>query len=206
MSFNLENYEDVNARIKRFRTAHISGRIETEIVNIDVQHGFVLVKASVYREFEDERASAIDFAFEARSDRGVNRDFWVENAVTSAIGRAIGLLMPSDQRPTRQDMEKVERLAPSVPEKTVWDTHIVEGAVVQLPPTLASAIGEIEATLGGVQVEEVPSCTHGRRVWKQGVSTKTKKPYGGWLCISHLHKDQCEPLWYVERDGQWVKP
>jgi hypothetical protein len=33
---NLDNYEDVNSRVKRFRDAHISGRIETFIVEHDL--------------------------------------------------------------------------------------------------------------------------------------------------------------------------
>jgi len=42
----------------------------------------------------NEKPSAIDYALEVRSDRGVNLHFWVENAITSCYGRVIGLLTP----------------------------------------------------------------------------------------------------------------
>ena len=105
MSFDLSTYEYVNSRIKRFRETYISGRITTEIVELNVKDGYVVIRACAYREHEDVVPAAIDYAFEQRSDRGVNRDFWIENCSTSSIGRCIGLLMPSDARPTRQDME-----------------------------------------------------------------------------------------------------
>jgi hypothetical protein len=75
MSFDLSTYEDVNSRIKRFRETHISGRIITEIVEINVKDGYVIIRASVFREHEDVVPAAIDYAYELRSDRGVNRDF-----------------------------------------------------------------------------------------------------------------------------------
>jgi len=196
--FNLENYEDVNSRIKRFRDTHLSGRITTEIVEIDVTKGYVIIRASVYREHEDVVPAAIDYAYEQRTDRGVNRDFWIENCSTSAIGRAIGLLMPSEARPTRQDMEKVERLK-AVPQAEVdlWATATpavqVEGVGSVRPA--AESIEAIKAQLGGEIVESTPQCSHGRMVFKEGVSPKTGNKYSGYTCSSKNRNDQCKPIW-----------
>lgn len=196
--FNLENYEDVNSRIKRFRDTHLSGRITTEIVEIDVTKGYVIIRASVYREHEDIVPAAIDYAYEQRTDRGVNRDFWIENCSTSAIGRAIGLLMPSEARPTRQDMEKVERLK-AVPQAEVdlWATATpvvqVEGVGSVRPA--AESIEAIKAQLGGEIVESTPQCSHGRMVFKEGVSPKTGNKYSGYTCSSKNRNDQCKPIW-----------
>ena len=196
MTFNLENYEDVNSRIKRFRETHISGRIITEIVELNVKDGYVIIRASVFREHEDVVPAAVDYAYELRTDRGVNRDFWIENCSTSAIGRAIGLLMPSEARPTRQDMEKVERLA-AQPEPDLWATARpavkVEGVGSVRPA--AESIADIKAQLGGEIVDAAPICSHGRMVYKEGVSPKTQAKYRGYTCSSKSRSDQCKPIW-----------
>ena len=110
MSF-LDGYEDVNARIKRARAEFPGLRLVAYIEDIDLKNGYILIRAEAYKNYEDEKPSAVDYALEVRSDRGVNANFWVENCVTSAYGRVIGLLSPGGVgRPTRQDMEKVEAI------------------------------------------------------------------------------------------------
>ena len=47
----LDNYEDVNARIKRFRSEFPSGRLVAYIESFDIEKGTILVRAEAYREY-----------------------------------------------------------------------------------------------------------------------------------------------------------
>jgi hypothetical protein len=201
MSNFLDGYEDVNARIKRFRTEFPTGRLIAYIEDIDVVKGTVLVKAEAYREYEDAVPSAVDYAFGNVASLTNNMKKWlIEDTVTSAYGRVIGLLTPSlehNSRPTVQDMQKVERLpADSDP----WSTK----AAIEDIPTMASAIGEIEQSLGGVQVAAAPRCPHGTMVWATGEAKATGKPWAAYKCTEKNRASQCTPLWHVlASDGKW---
>jgi hypothetical protein len=113
MAFDLDSYEPVASRIQRFYNAYPTGAIHCEIVHDDGQR--VVVKATVWRDINDSQPSAVDFAEELISDRGVNSTSRVENCATSATGRAISIaahgLGPSDytKKPSREEMAKVQR-------------------------------------------------------------------------------------------------
>ena len=197
MSNFLEGYEDVNARIIRARAEFPTMRLVAYIEDIDITKGYILVRGEAYRNYEDEKPSAVDYALEMRSDRGVNLHFWVENAITSCYGRVIGLLTPGGiARSTKQDMEKVEALsAKDVAPITddLWATNAI-----------AATIKNVADTLGASVVEGKPECKHGPRVWREGVSAKTGKAWGNYSCIENRKATQCEPLWYVfTSDGTW---
>jgi hypothetical protein len=196
----LDNYEDVNARIKRFRTEFVSGRLIATIEHLDIQAGTILVKAEAYREFEDTVPSAVDYAFGNVSTYPNNMKKWfIEDTITSAYGRVIGLLTPSlehSSRPTVQDMQKVETLpADSDP----WSTK----AAIEDMPTMATAVAEIGTQLGGELVKEPPQCSHGHMVWKQS-HDGAPKSWGGYFCTERTKATQCTPRWYVLRStGKW---
>jgi hypothetical protein len=82
----------------------------------------------LYADKDDKMPVATGYAEEIKSDRGVNATSFVENCETSAIGRAIAncpLQAPSSgPRPSRNEMQKVERLTtPPQPQE-----HIPSGA------------------------------------------------------------------------------
>ena len=194
----LDNYEDVNARIKRFRTEFPSGRLVAYIEDIDIIKGTVLVKAEAYREYEDAVPSAVDYAFGNVATLTNNMKKWlIEDTVTSAYGRVIGLLTPSEHaRPTVQDMQKVENL-PADPDP--WSTK----AAIEDMPTMATAVADISTQLGGELVKEAPQCSHGHMVWKQS-HDGAPKSWGGYFCTERTKATQCTPRWYVLRStGKW---
>ena len=197
----LDNYEDVNARIKRFRAEFPSGRLVAYIESFDIEKGTILVRAEAYREYEDKVPSAIDYAFGNVATYPQNMRKWmVEDTITSSYGRVIGLLTPSlehSSRPTVQDMQKVETLPADA---DLWSTK----ASVEDMSTMASAVLEIGKTLGGEQVAEAPRCPHGTMVWAEGTAKATGKPWAAYKCTERIRANQCNPVWHVmTSSGQW---
>ena len=114
--FNLNEYDTVASRIAKFWKDYPQGRIHTEIVSISDTGG--IFKASIYTDREDERPVTIDYAEEVKGSNPVNRTSWVENGLTSAIGRALAdLNYATKNRPSREEMEKVQRAEPWAPPK-----------------------------------------------------------------------------------------
>jgi len=195
----IDNYEDVNSRIKRFRAEFPSGRLVAYIEDINFDKGTVLVKAEAYREYEDMVPSAVDYAFGNVSTYPNNMKKWfIEDTITSAYGRVIGLLTPSEHaRPTVQDMQKVETLPADV---DPWSTK----ASIEDMATMANSILEIGKELGGELVAAAPRCPHGTMIWAEGTAKSTGKPWAAYKCTEKNRANQCNPYWHVlGSDGKW---
>ena len=197
----LDNYEDVNARIKRFRAEFPSGRLVAYIESFDIEKGTILVRAEAYREYEDKDPSAIDYAFGNVATYPQNMRKWmVEDTITSSYGRVIGLLTPSlehSSRPTVQDMQKVETLPTS---SDPWSTK----ASIEDMATMATAVLDISTQLGGDLVAETPRCSHGTMIWAEGTAKATGKPWAAYKCTERIRANQCNPVWQVmTSSGQW---
>lgn len=109
MAFIPADYEPVDSRIHKFWTEHPDGRIHTEIVLINETE--IVIKASIFADRDDPRPVSIDFAQETRNSSPVNKLSFVENCATSAIGRALATYAysPKGKRPSKEEMEKVQR-------------------------------------------------------------------------------------------------
>lgn len=213
----LDNYEDVAARIKRFWETHPSGRIENAIIDFNAEKGYLLVQTQIFKEYEDEKPSAIDYAFGNVATYNVQmKKFFVEDTVTSSIGRCIGLLLGTDKRPTRQDMEKVETISTKVAQSTSedydpwskkWGDVPSFGTAAEAEnagiPSFGSSMDEIAKQLGGEIIQEAPQCSHGHMIWKQAHEGAPKN-WGGYFCTERTKATQCTPRWYVfSSDGKW---
>ena len=107
-NFNLDDYEPVQSRIKRFYEKYPDGRILTEMIN-DYQHIEVCIfQAKIYN---GDILLATGWAFEREGAGYVNKTCHLENCETSAIGRALANIgLDGDKRPSREEMEKVDRM------------------------------------------------------------------------------------------------
>jgi len=108
MAFDLSSYEPVADRITKFWSKYPNGRLHTEIVLINETE--VVVKALAFIDKEDNRPTAVDFAQETRNSSHINRNNFLENASTSALGRVLntlGISSKGGKRPSREEMMKV---------------------------------------------------------------------------------------------------
>lgn len=109
--FNLNEYQTVQERIDLFWEKYPEGRFNLEIVNLTEQQ--VIIQAQVWTDKNDPHPTTVDFAEERIGTSPVNKISHVENCSTSALGRAISALggefSPKGKRPSREEMEKVER-------------------------------------------------------------------------------------------------
>jgi len=218
--FDLSQYETVADRVARFQKLHLSGRIVTKVISLDNSKGEVLAMAEVYREHEDTQPAGVDYAFGVASTYPQSmRKFYVEDTVTSAVGRALSLVLDTDKKPTREDMQKVQahdevranidkvkaKMADTskeyVPVEKASDPWTIQTAAPVT--TMEQAVETVKAVLGGTPIDE--SCIHGARVWKTGTS-KAGKPWGHWKCMAQIQGDaeRCDPIWYeISADGTW---
>lgn len=115
--FNLEDYETVEERIKRFYAAYEDGRISTQWESSYAVDGespnIWVIKAYVYLTSGDQAnrlAKATGYAFEIDGGPGANKTAALENAETSAIGRALANMgLSGNKRASREEMQKVAR-------------------------------------------------------------------------------------------------
>lgn len=107
--FDLNSYETVDQRIQRFYRDNAKGRIETFLIDFAGEPGKTrwVVKAAVYKDAE-QPVSGEGHAFEIDGTGMANKTSALENAETSAVGRALAQAGYSgSKRTTREEMAKV---------------------------------------------------------------------------------------------------
>ena len=110
--FNLDNYVPVHERLEQFWEKYPEGHIVTQVVEANADS--ILIKAEVYRNSDEATQlvpAATGHAFEDRNSGYVNKTSHVENAETSAIGRALANLGFEIKKgiAIREEIQKVQR-------------------------------------------------------------------------------------------------
>jgi len=115
MGFNLNDYQTVAERLDEAIKAHPDMRIITNMEHLERINGkptHVIFKAEIWL---GTTLVATGWADETVDSSPVNRNFWLPNAETSSIGRALANMgfqgkNPASTRPSRNEMEKVKRV------------------------------------------------------------------------------------------------
>tara|TARA_R100000773_G_scaffold875_1_gene1482 strand:+ start:2419 stop:3093 length:675 start_codon:yes stop_codon:yes gene_type:complete len=203
--FNLEDYELVEDRLKKYWKENPEGRIETNVVHITDDGSCVTIKAEIMDN--DGRLVSTGIAQETKGDGFANTTSWMENCETSAIGRALANWKyqgSKKARPSREEMAKVQRnsVTPTTDTKKKAEESVADSS--------APSEDDIIIVTEGSMTPQCLSC--GSELWdnrQDKASGKVKKTYPDWKC-----KDKnCTRIWYIDSYAndkkapeQWYMP
>ena len=203
--FNLEDYELVEDRLKKYWKENPEGRIETNVVHITDDGSCVTIKAEIMDN--DGRLVSTGIAQETKGDGFANTTSWMENCETSAIGRALANWKyqgSKKARPSREEMAKVQRnsVTPTTDTKKKAEESVADSS--------APSEDDIIIVTEGSMTPQCLSC--GSELWdnrQDKANGKVKKTYPDWKC-----KDKnCTRIWYIDSYAndkkapeQWYMP
>ena len=204
MAFNLDDYTTVQERSNIFWERYKNGAIRTKIIaESDTR---IVVVCELFRDSADEKPFATGHAKEVISDRGVNRDFALENCETSARGVAFKTANIGTEKngPSREEMVRVVKTQtnyspPGSKARAVEDLLRTSFAEDKKEPTVWSVGDAVEAIPLPPKTQE---CKHGQMILKEGTA-KTGRPFFGYVC-SAPKDQQCDARWHkLTAAGSW---
>jgi hypothetical protein len=192
MAFDLSQYETVDERLHKWWKDYPDGRIETELLEASANRFIVI--ARIFKTEVDLKACASGIALETISDRGVNANFALPNAETSAIGRALANagFSAKGKRPSREEMASVnEKENKVIYGRPGSRSAAVESALRQAfssdegkatdPTPVSWSVGDVVDVVNSGEPNPPPECEHGH-ILKSGLTKATNKPYYGYVC------------------------
>ena len=168
---DLTQYEDAASLNRWFITSFPMGRIDLQLVEINLDKGIVVFKGSVYRDSNDANPAVTNYAKGERDDYPAHMRKWVlEDTATSCIARCLTLLKGSNKTAPKESMARATSW--SVEPKADLDIALQSSTTV-VPEVVMREVGTLPEQL----------CEDGTRMrFKAGISKTTGKPFQGYVC------------------------
>lgn len=186
---DLSQYEDAASLNRWFLNNYPLGRIDLQLVEINLDKGIVVFKGSLYRDSNDANPAVTNYAKGERDDYPAHmRKWYLEDTATSCIARCLTLLKGSNKTAPKESMARATNW--SVEPKADLDKELLQ-------------VNPVETLTREVENLRDLRCEGGERmVYKAGISKTTNKPFAGYVCVCG---QKCPPVWGTAKsDGTFV--
>ena len=207
MAFNLDDYTTVQQRSNIFWERYPNGAVRTRIIaESEIR---IVVLCELFRDNADDKPFATGHAKEVISDRGVNRDFALENCETSSRGTAFKAANIGTEKngPSREEMEKVVKTTTTYSPPGTRARAVEE--VLRESFSVDNKLDDpVQWTTDGVKIPEPPKpptlcCEYGHTL-RSGTNKTTGKPYYGYVCQNNIKE---HAVWAKQDStGGWFFP
>lgn len=186
---DLTQYEDAATLNRWFLNNYPLGRIDLQLVEINLDKGIVVFKGSLYRDSNDANPAVTNYAKGERDDYPAHmRKWYLEDTATSCIARCLTLLKGSNKTAPKESMARATNW--SVEPKADLDKELLQ-------------VNPVETLTREVENLRDLRCEGGERMlYKAGISKTTNKPFAGYVCACG---QKCPPIWGTAKsDGTFV--
>ena len=186
---DLTQYEDAATLNRWFLNNYPLGRIDLQLVEINLDKGIVVFKGSLYRDSNDANPAVTNYAKGERDDYPAHmRKWYLEDTATSCIARCLTLLKGSNKTAPKESMARATNW--SVEPKADLDKELLQ-------------VNPVETLTREVENLRDLRCEGGERMlYKAGISKTTNKPFAGYVCVCG---QKCPPVWGTAKsDGTFV--
>jgi len=186
---DLTQYEDAASLNRWFISSFPMGRINLQLVEINLDKGIVVFKGDVYRDSNDANPAVTNYAKGERDDYPAHmRKWYLEDTATSCIARCLTLLKGSNKTAPKESMARATNW--SVEPKADLDKDLLQ-------------VNPVETLTREVENLRDLRCEGGERMlYKAGISKTTNKPFAGYVCGCG---QKCPPVWGTAKsDGTFV--
>jgi len=168
---DLTQYEDAATLNRWFLNNYPLGRIDLQLVEINLDKGIVVFKGSVFRDSNDANPAVTNYAKGERDDYPAHmRKWYLEDCATSCIARCLTLLKGSNKTAPKESMARA----------TSWTIEPKADLDIALQSS-TTVVPEVVMREAGTLPEQL--CEDGTRMrFKAGISKTTGKPFQGYVC------------------------